>query len=174
MNTTSQSPYMLGKVNRNFLKNQMKFFHTVDINDIPKRKNIYKNRNKEFILEEYQNLYDYYNFLDINTGKFELGYNDIGAYKFMITDWIFYLMMCQLFPNELQYTSSKSNPDTIKDLYTHKYEQIKSLPKLSGILEDDKITFYNVLRNEFNESDSPVRNALILYHIYYKGSDRLL
>ena len=165
--------YMLGNVTINFLKKQINYFHSVDSKDTEKRKNLLSNRKSDIKIEEYQNLFDYWNFCDKNEGKLDLGYNDIGAYKSIISSWVWYLTMCQLFPNELKHTTGKGNTESKLDLYTKQYEQILNLPKLSGVLEEDEKIFYNVLRNEFNASHSPVRNGIILYFIYYKGNDRL-
>jgi hypothetical protein len=125
------------------------------------RKEVLKERKNDLRIGEYQTLYDYWNFCDKNSGKFRLGNNPVETYKNQISYWVWYLAVCQLFPTEM-----KSNIGTNRNLYDGRYEEILSLPKLTGELEEDKKIFEYSIRNHFFESKSPVRNGLMLYDIY--------
>lgn len=154
--------YMLGKPTYMWLKTMVRKFSCVAYTDTKWRLDILNKRKKDLKLNEFQTLFDYYNFCDNN--NFELSHNNITAYKYDILDWIWFLILLQLFENEIK---------NIKDIYTGKYEQIINLPKLTGELEKDKVIFEQVIRNEFYKQESPVRNAKILYYIYFKGDKRL-
>jgi hypothetical protein len=69
--------------------------------------------------------------------------------------------MIQLFPNELK--------NAQRDFYTVQYDEIKSLPKLTGELEKDKVIFENAVRNFFMKPDSITRQSLISYDIHFKS-----
>ena len=147
----------------------LKRVHLVDFTeDLKKRKEILKIRKKELILNEFQTLFEYWNFCNENK-NITVGYNELKNYIPYIDDWVFYLTLCQLFPEELKSSNFTGN----RDLYSKCYEQILNLPKLSGDIEKDKILFYDIIREEFFKQESPVRNGLILYYIYFK-KDRLL
>lgn len=160
-NEHSNDMYLIGNVNYLWVKKLIKLLYRIEPKNTS-RLEILINRKTDLCLDEYQNLYDYWNFCDINTGKFDVANNDVGNYKNIIVDWVWYLTICQLFPDEM-----KKSIGNGRNLYDDRYEQILNLPKLTGDLENDKIIFYNVIRNEFFESKSPVRNGLMLYDIYF-------
>ena len=69
--------------------------------------------------------------------------------------------MLQLFPTELK--------NAQRDFYTVQYDEIKSLTKLTGELEKDKVIFENTVRNFFMKPDSITRQSLISYDIHFKS-----
>lgn len=126
--------------------------------DLNKRLDILKLRKNELIISEYQTLFEYYEFCSTNPDMI-IGYNPVKSYLSPTQDWVFYLTLCQLFPNELKNGN--------RDLYSEQYKQIMDLPKLTGDLDNDTIIFNQVISNYFFESKSPVRNALMLYYIHF-------
>lgn len=80
-------------------------------------------------------------------------------YKRVINDWCWYLTMIQLFPNDLK--------NATRDFYTVQYDEILSLPKLTGDLEKDKIIFENIVRNFFMKPQSITRQSMHSYDIYF-------
>lgn len=156
--------YLLGSPTYNWIKRIMtKEYYRID----PKngsRKDILQERKSDLRLDEFQSLYDYYNFCD--TVDIELLYNTISGYKRVINDWVWYLVTCQLFPNEMKNAISGNS----RNLYDGRYEQIISLPKLTGDIEEDKKILSYVIKEHFFKSESPVRNGLMLYDIYMKNN----
>jgi hypothetical protein len=78
--------YMLGGVKYSWIKNEIKNVLRIE----PKgttRLEILSNREKELRLDEFQTLYDYWNFCDKNNGKFKLANNPIENYKRVIKEW---------------------------------------------------------------------------------------
>lgn len=141
-----------------FLVNIIKTLHIIE----PKPKTrleILKERKNELKLNEFENLFNYYNFCNIN--DFVFLNNPIKNYKSTISSWVWYLCLLQLFPNELKNAGNK------RDVYTNQYKEILSMPKLTGNLEEDKKIMEIVIRNHMFESYSPVRNATILYNILF-------
>lgn len=156
--------YLLGRPTYAWLKKIMKnISNGYWIKD--ERLKTLSDRRKELRLSEYQNLFDYYNFCKNN--DFDLSNNHINRYISLVEDWIWYLTACQMIPEELK--NAGKDAGKVRDLYTTRYEQILSLPKLTGNLEEDKVIFEDVLRNQMYESYSPVRNGLILYDIYFRN-----
>ena len=152
--------YMLGSVKYSWVKNEIKNVLRLE----PKgttRLEILTNRKRELRLDEFQTLYDYFNFCDNNNGSFKLANNPIENYKRVIKEWTWYLVMLQLFPTELK--------NAQRDFYTVQYDEIKSLPKLTGELEKDKVIFENTVRNFFMKPDSITRQSLISYDIHFKS-----
>lgn len=161
--------YMENNVDYKWVEKILKKTHLVDFTeDLKKRKNILKIRKNELVLNEFQTLFEYWSFCETNK-NIVVGHNELKNYIPYIEDWVFYLTLCQLFPEELKSSNFTGN----RDLYSKCYEQILNLPKLSGDIEKDKVFFYEIIRNEFFKQESPVRNCLILYYIYFK-KDRLL
>jgi len=160
--------YNSSSVNYNWILKILKRVYSVNAEDLKRREQILKNRKNELKIEEFQTLFEYWNFCHLNK-TLVIGHNELKNYKSYIEDWTFYLTICQLFPEELKTSNFTGN----RDLYTKYYEQILNLPKLTGDIEKDKVLFYNIIREEFFKQESPVRNGLILYHIYFK-KDKLI
>ena len=97
----SNSNYMLGKVKYSWVKNEIATVSRVEPHDTT-RITILSERKKELKLDEYQNLYDYWNFCDKNSGSFKIANNPVEAYKRVVKEWVWYLTICQLFPDELK------------------------------------------------------------------------
>lgn len=152
--------YMLGSVKYSWVKNEIKNVSRIEPKETT-RLEILSDRKKELRLDEFQILYDYWNFCDKNAGNFRLANNPIENYKRVIKEWTWYLVMIQLFPNELK--------NAQRDFYTVQYDEIKSLPKLTGELEKDKVIFENAVRNFFMKPDSITRQSLISYDIHFKS-----
>lgn len=152
--------YMLGRVEYSWIKNKIKNVSRLEPKGTTQLK-ILTNRKKELRLDEFQTLYDYWNFCDKNSGSFKIANNPIENYKRVIQEWIWYLVMIQLFPNELK--------NAQRDFYTVQYDEIKSLPKLTGELEKDKFIFENAVRNFFMKPGSITRQSLISYDIHFKN-----
>ncbi len=152
--------YMLGNVKYSWVKNEIKNVSRIEPKEMT-RLDILSERKKELRLEEFQTLYDYWNFCDKNSGGFRLANNPIENYKRVIGEWTWYLVMIQLFPNELK--------NAQRDFYTIQYQEIKSLPKLTGYLDNDKIIFENAVRNFFMKPDSITRQSLTSYDIHFKN-----
>ena len=152
--------YMLGRVKYSWIKYEIKNVLRIEPKETT-RLEILSNRKKELRLDEFQTLYDYWNFCDKNSGYFKLANNPIENYKRVIKEWTWYLAMIQLFPNELK--------NAQRDFYTIQYDEIKSLPKLTGELEKDKVIFENAVRNFFMKPDSITRQSLISYDIHFNS-----
>jgi hypothetical protein len=170
LNENTDALYKLGNPTFSWIANQLKYVHTVDFEDLKKRSNTLKERRNDIKLEEFQTLFEYYNFCNNNND--EIRYTEAKKFIPTIRDWVWYLLLCQLFPDLLKGEYAKVHPNS-DSLYEKPYKQILSLPKLTGDYEKDKVIFHDVVEKEFNETKSPVRNALILYYIYFK-KNRLL
>ena len=157
---TNINNYMLDGVKYSWIKNEIKNVSRIEPKEAT-RLEILSDRKKELRLDEFQTLYDYWNFCDKNTGNFRLANNPIENYKRVIKEWTWYLVMIQLFPNELK--------NAQRDFYTIQYDEIKSLPKLTGELEKDKVIFENAVRNFFMKPDSITRQSLISYDIHFNS-----
>jgi hypothetical protein len=151
---------MLGGVKYSWVKNEIKNVSRMEPKETT-RLEILSDRKKELRLDEFQTLYDYWNFCDKNAGNFRLANNPIENYKRVIKEWTWYLVMIQLFPNELKNAQG--------DFYTVQYDEIKSLPKLTGELEKDKLIFENAVRNFFMKPNSITRQSLISYDIHFNS-----
>ena len=133
--------YMLGKPTYKWVKTLLtKNFYRIEPKDTT-RSIILQNRKTDLKLNEFQQLFDYYNFCD--TVDIELLYNNISRYKSIIRDWVWYLTICQLFPNEMKNAGEKRN------LYDRRYDEILSLPNLTGNIEEDKNIFMYVIKEHF-------------------------
>lgn len=158
----SQS-YLLGNPTYKWVKRLMtKEIHFIQPKDTT-RSEVLSNRKNDLRLDEFQSLYDYYNFCD--KMDFDLLYNTISHYKRIINDWVWYLVTCQLFPNEMKNAISGNS----RNLYDNRYEEIISLPNLTGDIEEDKKILSYVIKEHFFKSESPVRNGFMLYDIYMKN-----
>ena len=73
--------------------------------------------------------------------------------------------MCQLFPSELK--------NATRDFYTVQYNEIKSLPKLVGDFEQDKVILEDALRNWFCKPNSITRQSLNSYDIHFSKENRI-
>jgi len=152
--------YMIGNVKYSWIKNEIKNVSRMEPKNTT-RIEILSNRKKELRLAEFQTLYDYWNFCDKNSDNFRLANNPIENYKRVIKDWVYYLVIIQLFPDELR--------NAQRDFYTVQYNEISSLPKLIGELEQDKIIFEDAVINFFYAPDSITRQSLISYDIHFKS-----
>lgn len=157
---TNIDNYMLGGVKYSWIKNEIKNVLRIEPKETT-RLEILSDRKKELRLDEFQTLYDYWNFCDKNTGNFRLANNPIENYKRVIKEWTWYLVMIQLFPNELK--------NAQRDFYTIQYDEIKTLPKLTGELEKDKVIFENAVRNFFMKPNCITRQSLTSYDIHFKS-----
>ena len=158
------SDYMLGEPTYKWLKNVISKVYYNEFPEKNRMKTLIK-RKKELNLKEYQNLYDYWNFFSKN-GKIEIANNPSKNYLSVTKDWIWYLTMCQLFEEELKNGSRT-------DIYTNMYNEIISLPPLTGDMEKDLIILQNSIREYFFKSKSPTRNGLMLYHNRFRREDSL-
>lgn len=150
--------YLLGNVKYSWVKNIIKLVSRIEPKDNT-RIDVLTARKSELIISEFQTLYDYWNFCDINSGKFKIANNPVENYKRTIIDWVWYLTVIQLFPNKLK--------NAVRDFYTVQYNEILSLPKLIGDLEQDKIIFENAVRNFFFKPESITRQSIMSYDIHF-------
>jgi hypothetical protein len=153
------NPYMLGAVKYSWVKLRIKsiLWGTVD------KSEILVQRKKDLRISEFQNLFDYYNFCDKNPNII-IGNNPIGNYRYTLIEWVWYLAACQLFPDELANA-------TKRDLYTKQYPEILSMPSLTGDMEQDKHIFLSVIKGYTHKSESPTRQGLMLYCIWFKDRE---
>ena len=159
INENIDNNYLLGNVKYSWVKNEIKEVTRIE----PKgttRINILTQRKKELRLSEYQTLYDYWNFCDKNSGSFKIANNPVENYKRVINDWVWYLTIIQLFPNDLK--------NAVRDFYTVQYNEILSLPQLIGDLENDKIILEKAVRGFFMRPDSITRQSITGYDIRFK------
>ena len=152
--------YMLGNVKYSWVKSVIKTVLRMEPNNIT-RIEILSNRKKELRLPEFQTLYEYWNFCDKNSGDFNIANTPVENYKRVIRDWTWYLAMIQLFPGELE--------NAKRDFYTRQYQEIKSLPELTGDLDSDKNIFENAVRKFFMAPEGIVRQSMLLYDILIKN-----
>ena len=156
----NNNTYMLGNVKYSWVKNEIKNVSKIEPKETT-RLDILSERKKELRLDEFQTLYEYWNFCDKNSGGFRLANNPIENYKRVIKEWVWYLVMIQLFPNELK--------NAQRDFYTVQYQEIKSLPKLTGDLDNDKVIFENTVINIFMNPSNTTRQSILLYDIHFKS-----
>lgn len=151
--------YMLGNVKYLWIKNEIKKIS--GINSIREtRLDILSKRKKELRLDEFQTLYDYWNFCNEYSGKIVLANNPIENYKSHLKEWIMYLVILQLFPEDLK--------NAKRDFYTMQYNEILSLPKLIGDFDRDKIIFEDAVRNFILCPSSITRQSIITYSGHFK------
>lgn len=151
--------YMLGNVKYPWIKNEIKKIYRISP-PIETRLDILSKRKKELRLGEFQTLYDYCNFCNEYSGKIVLANNPIENYKSHIKEWIMYLVILQLFPENLK--------NAKRDFYTEQYNEILSLPKLIGDFDKDKIIFEDAVRNFILCPSSITRQSIITYSGHFK------
>ena len=113
---------MLGNIKYSWIKNEIKNVFKIEPKNTT-RIEILSNRKKELKLNEFQTLYDYWNFCDKNSGIFKLANNPVENYKRVIKEWVWYLVVIQLFPDELK--------NAQRDFFTIQYNEILSLPNIN-------------------------------------------
>ena len=137
------------------------------------RLEILSNRKKELRLDEFQTLYDYWNFCDKNSGYFKLANNPIENYKRVIKAWTWYLAMIQLSPNELK--NAQGDFYTIQEIrllrafvafleshikYLQSYQKLQNLSQVLDKKVDEKTIEYNDLINKQKEFISTISHEI--------------
>lgn len=151
---------MLGVVNYSWIRKQINNVTRSEPTETTRLK-ILANRKNELNLKEFQTLFDYYNFCNSNSGQFKIANNPVENYTTAIRDWVWYLVILQLFPNQLK--------NSVRNFHDTQYKEILSLPELSSDLETNKIIFEKAVRNFFMRPDSITRQSLISYDTHFKN-----
>ena len=109
-------------------------------------KKILQSNREKLRINEYQTLYDYYLYLS-NTSIVRFNNVDVDGISKMIIEWIEYLILIQIYENDL----------INGRIYTNAYNEIKSIPEL---IDDNSI---NIIVSEYlYKPESPTRQCLML------------